>query len=478
MYLSLREFMPEHEARRCAEEERCAVRMTTERCLSHGYLLLSAEPRQGDAGGELFVEALKQVHTGLLIYVLLMIGVLGTNGFQFGLVLVPNLFIVSWSLLTLDSFLWPCLPLDQVMDLDDKDPPEEDTLQVYEQSECHEEIVPQIVVSRSALAALARAKRQKKPGARAETDRPGIHSVLWFLLLQSLGIAIYGAVNAVDTAGISRAAPAAAPAAVPALPSDAGRNLSGGPAAAASVPASIQEVVSRGGISWVAPEDKMGVAVRFLDPACFTKCTRTPMIYMKRLCAMGQLLDGFLEKGTSLASDLGLAKVPKWIFHMDGDTVMVNHHMDLASITRTWTQEAGVRTPHWLSHVAQVVFYERFHNAEIMAGNYAVQVLNFLGDERPVEQNRSYLMEAWTHAADVQGYDRFVARFKLAPWPRSTGPQGLHKCPQGPGLKNSTDFPIRTWKNRDMDQGEDQRHEFRRRLCKNLGAMEAVDPGR
>jgi len=29
--------------------------------LSHGYLMLSAEPRQGDAGGELFVQALKQV---------------------------------------------------------------------------------------------------------------------------------------------------------------------------------------------------------------------------------------------------------------------------------------------------------------------------------------------------------------------------------------------------------------------------------
>ena len=33
------------------------------RGLSHGYLLLSAEPRQGDAGGELYVQALKQVPT-------------------------------------------------------------------------------------------------------------------------------------------------------------------------------------------------------------------------------------------------------------------------------------------------------------------------------------------------------------------------------------------------------------------------------
>ena len=37
------------------------------RGLSHGYLLLSAEPRQGDAGGELYVQALKQVPTILVV---------------------------------------------------------------------------------------------------------------------------------------------------------------------------------------------------------------------------------------------------------------------------------------------------------------------------------------------------------------------------------------------------------------------------
>lgn len=181
LYLSLREFMSEHEARNCAEEDSvlmgtrvarstfmlvialvfcsicpmvllaAAVYFLVER-LSHGYLLLSAEPRQGDAGGELYVQALKQVHTGLMIYVLLMIGVLGSNGFEFGLLLLPNLFVVTWSLLSLESFLWPCLPLNQVMDLDDNDPASEVTVvgapSVYEQLECREAQVPQIVVSR------------------------------------------------------------------------------------------------------------------------------------------------------------------------------------------------------------------------------------------------------------------------------------------------------------------------------------------
>lgn len=187
MYLSCREFMSEHDARRCAEEDSvlmgtrvarsafmlvialvfcsicpvvllaAAVYFLIER-LSHGYLMLSAEPRQGDAGGELFVQALKQVHTGLLIYVLLMIGVLGSNGFEFGLLLVPILFMVSWSLLSLESFLWPCLPLNQVMDLDDRDPPMTDAeLPVYEQLECREEMVPQIVVSRPSVTEAAAA---------------------------------------------------------------------------------------------------------------------------------------------------------------------------------------------------------------------------------------------------------------------------------------------------------------------------------
>lgn len=199
MYLSFREFMSEHDARCCAEEDSvlmgtrvarstfmlvitlvfcsicpvvllaAAVYFLIER-LSHGYLMLSAEPRQGDAGGELFVQALKQVHTGLLIYVLLMIGVLGSNGFEFGLLLVPILFMVSWSLLSLESFLWPCLPLNQVMDLDDRDPPMTDATEVYEQLECREEIVqivPQIVVSRASLteAAVAAAAPTVAPPA-------------------------------------------------------------------------------------------------------------------------------------------------------------------------------------------------------------------------------------------------------------------------------------------------------------------------
>lgn len=55
--------------------------------------------------------------------------------------------------------------------------------------------------------------------------------------------------------------------------------------------------------------------------ACFTECSQrewrpeqpySEIFFVERVCAMGQLLNGFLEEGTTLASDLGLAKVP-WL---------------------------------------------------------------------------------------------------------------------------------------------------------------------
>ncbi|CAE7459826.1 unnamed protein product [Symbiodinium natans] len=186
LFLSLREFMSQDEARIRAEEDSVlmgtrAARSTfmlvivlvfcsicplvllvafayflVER-LAHGYLFMAAEPRQGDTGGEIFVQALKQVHVGLMIYVLLMVGVLGARGAEFGLPLVPLLFAVVWSLHGMEGYLWANLPLDRVFDLDDADPPYDESLQheVYEQSECRASepspAPPQIVVSRASL---------------------------------------------------------------------------------------------------------------------------------------------------------------------------------------------------------------------------------------------------------------------------------------------------------------------------------------
>ncbi|CAE7150602.1 unnamed protein product [Symbiodinium necroappetens] len=186
LFLSLREFTSQEDARIRAEED--SVLMGTRAARStfmlvialvfcsicplvllvafvyfllerfaHGYLFMAAEPRQGDTGGEIFVQALKQVHVGLMIYVLLMVGVLGARGAEFSLPLVVLLLVVMWSLHGMEGYLWANLPLDRVFDLDDADPAFEEGLEheVYEQAECRAAepppSPPQIVVSRVSL---------------------------------------------------------------------------------------------------------------------------------------------------------------------------------------------------------------------------------------------------------------------------------------------------------------------------------------
>lgn len=186
LFLSLREFTSQEDARIRAEED--SVLMGTRAARStfmlvialvfcsicplvllvafvyfllerfaHGYLFMAAEPRQGDTGGEIFVQALKQVHVGLMIYVLLMVGVLGARGAEFSLPLVVLLLVVMWSLHGMEGYLWANLPLDRVFDLDDADPAFEEGLEheVYEQAECRAAepppAPPQIVVSRVSL---------------------------------------------------------------------------------------------------------------------------------------------------------------------------------------------------------------------------------------------------------------------------------------------------------------------------------------
>jgi hypothetical protein len=59
--------------------------------------------------------------------------------------------------------------------------------------------------------------------------------------------------------------------------------------------------------------------------------------------------------------DLKLATVPKWIIYLDGDTTVTNNNVSIAKAAQEWGDK-------------HLVFYERFHNGEIMAGNFAVRV--------------------------------------------------------------------------------------------------------
>lgn len=91
--------------------------------ISHGYLCYYAEPKQPDLGGRFWVQALLQVHCGLVIYILLMVGVVGASGIEFIICLVPSLLVVANSWLHLvNTFLWECLPLDGVLDQDSYSP--------------------------------------------------------------------------------------------------------------------------------------------------------------------------------------------------------------------------------------------------------------------------------------------------------------------------------------------------------------------
>ncbi|CAK9001657.1 unnamed protein product [Durusdinium trenchii] len=77
---------------------------------------------------------------------------------------------------------------------------------------------------------------------------------------------------------------------------------------------------------WECYQAKKGVPVRFLDPRCFRNCLFSELM-MLRVCAMHHLLQTFLQEGQKLAKSLGLRKVPRWVFQVDGDTIMVNQQL-------------------------------------------------------------------------------------------------------------------------------------------------------
>jgi len=129
--------------------------------VSHGYLCYYAEPKQPDLGGRFWVQALLQVHCGLVIYILLMVGVVGASGIEFVICLMPSLLVVanSWHHLV-NTFLWECLPLDGVLDQDSYSPASSSGQEkLYEQ--------PEVKKCREVL---ARIKLEKRPSDVALRD--------------------------------------------------------------------------------------------------------------------------------------------------------------------------------------------------------------------------------------------------------------------------------------------------------------------
>jgi len=197
---------------------------------------------------------------------------------------------------------------------------------------------------------------------------------------------------------------------------------------------------------WECYGNKWGVLTRFLNPKDFTDCQHHTDWYMSRVCAMAVLVESLGRNVTASLRSLDLdLKGVRWIIHLDMDTIPTNLAKPLSVFTNAWGDH-------------DLVFYERFHNGEIMAGNYAVrvsetaanflrgwesqagllnpklwvsgnhdngvlhiQVLNFLKSRLPPN-------DCWKHADDalesvvkafnasfsMNSYDAFVSRTKLA----------------------------------------------------------------
>jgi len=85
---------------------------------------------------------------------------------------------------------------------------------------------------------------------------------------------------------------------------------------------------SKNRATWACFGNKWGVPVRFVDPKDVPGCPKYSDWFFSRLCAMASILEAFQQdEGDGLTRgsiDLGLAKKPEWIFHVDGDTVAYN----------------------------------------------------------------------------------------------------------------------------------------------------------
>jgi len=81
----------------------------------YGYNLCFAEPARADLGGEFWVVALKQVHAGLIVYVLLMLGVLSAHGAGPVMLASPTLLIIVMASYNFDRrYVWQTLPIQAV----------------------------------------------------------------------------------------------------------------------------------------------------------------------------------------------------------------------------------------------------------------------------------------------------------------------------------------------------------------------------
>jgi len=198
-------------------------------------------------------------------------------------------------------------------------------------------------------------------------------------------------------------------------------------------------------LAWGCYGNRRGVPVRVVDPKDVPGCHRYQshhggMWFFDRLCVMTTVVKSLQEldqHGRSVgARDLSLQKTPRWIVHLDGDTIPFNDELQLSELERHWQGKS-------------LVFYERFRNGEVTAGNYAMrvskealafmqgweglrdaadftfsnwdngaihlQLVRYLAKELTGSTaSADELERTWRESRDIATYDRYVAAAKLA----------------------------------------------------------------
>lgn len=212
--------------------------------------------------------------------------------------------------------------------------------------------------------------------------------------------------------------------------------------------------------SWGCYGNKWGIPFRYVDPDDVPSCPKYKDWYFRRLCTVATIVESFSRRDVKGKADsvgaveLGLVRTPKWIIHLDGDSIVFNYDRNPHDIVQAWGSK-------------DLVFYERFRNGELMAGNYALRtspkaaeflrgwqaldnvtehidaskgfsnsdngalhyyMLSYLKDElqfptgalHTVDDALSHSMSSYLKSHDIASYDRYVASVKLALGPKRT----------------------------------------------------------
>eukprot|EP00928_Gymnodinium_smaydae_P070402 TRINITY_DN54248_c0_g1_i1.p1 TRINITY_DN54248_c0_g1~~TRINITY_DN54248_c0_g1_i1.p1 ORF type:complete len:849 (-),score=208.92 TRINITY_DN54248_c0_g1_i1:52-2598(-) len=104
---------------------------------TYTYLLCFAETKKPDLGGLFWVQALRQLFVGLVLFVFLMVGVLEQRAgtVREGFVAAASLLVVCWCWRKLNNFNWEFLSLSDVIkyDMRDGNKPTSESSEVYKQ---------------------------------------------------------------------------------------------------------------------------------------------------------------------------------------------------------------------------------------------------------------------------------------------------------------------------------------------------------